>query len=127
MYLYSYSSLQYNIERKQRSGIDTIKYHNCFRKVIKTQESIKHKKVFYQQVTSRLQKTDTTALQRQTENTNNKVRSRAKIRNRCNQAPHLTQDTNEKVTTSQLDITNESQEVSPFPAGDHKASSNRRS
>ena len=26
--------------------------------------------------------------------------------------PHLTQDTNGKVTTSQLDITNESQEVS---------------
>ena len=49
-----------------------------------------------------------------------------KIRNRYNQAPHLTQDTNGKVTTSQLDITNESQEVSPFPAGDHKASINRR-
>ena len=31
-----------------------------------------------------------------------------------------------KVTTSQLDFTNESQEVSPFPAGDHKASINRR-
>ena len=46
-----------------------------------------------------------------------KVRNRAKIRNRYNQAPHLTQDTNEKVTTSQLDISNESQEVSPFPAG----------
>ena len=29
-------------------------------------------------------------------------------------SPHLTQDTNWKVTTSQLDITNESQEVSPF-------------
>ena len=39
----------------------------------------------------------------------------AKIRNRYTQAPHLTQDTNGKVTTSQLDITNESQEVSPFP------------
>ena len=48
------------------------------------------------------------------------VRKRAKIRNRYNQAPHLTQDTNGKVTTSQIDITNESQEVSPFPAGDHK-------
>ena len=46
--------------------------------------------------------------------------------NRHNQAPHLTQDTNEKVTTSQLDITNESQDVSPFPAGDHKASINIR-
>ena len=55
-----------------------------------------------------------------------KVRKLAKIRNRYNQAPHLTQDTNEKVTTSQLDITNESQEVSLFPAGDHKASINRR-
>ena len=52
----------------------------------------------------------------------NKLRKRAKVRNRYNQAPHLTQDTNGKVTNSQLDITNESQEVSPFPAGDHKAS-----
>ena len=54
------------------------------------------------------------------------VRKGAKIRKRYNQAPHLTQDTNEKVTTSQLDITNESQEVSPFRAGDHKASINRK-
>ena len=46
-----------------------------------------------------------------------KVRKRAKIRNRYNQAPHLTKDTIGKVATSQLDITNESQEVSPFPAG----------
>ena len=44
----------------------------------------------------------------------------AKIRNRYNQVLHLTQDTNGKVTNSQLDTTNESQEVSPFPAGDHK-------
>ena len=56
-----------------------------------------------------------------------KVRKRAKIRNRYNQAPHQIQDTNGKVTKSQLDITNEIiQEVSPFPAGDHKASTNRR-
>ena len=34
--------------------------------------------------------------------------------NRYNQAPHLAQDTNGKVTASQLDITNESQEISPF-------------
>ena len=33
---------------------------------------------------------------------------------------------NVKVKASQLDITNESQEVSPFTAGDHKASTNRR-
>ena len=37
------------------------------------------------------------------------VRKRTKIRNRYNLAPHLTQDTNGKVITSQLDITNESQ------------------
>ena len=50
----------------------------------------------------------------------------AKIRNRYHQVPHQTQDTNGKVTNSQLDNTNESQEVSPFPAGDHKAYINRR-
>ena len=33
------------------------------------------------------------------------------IRNRYNQAPHLTQDTNGKVTTSQLEITNESHDT----------------
>ena len=46
-----------------------------------------------------------------------KVSKGAKIRNRYNQVPHLTQDTNGKVTNLQLDSTNESQEVSPFPAG----------
>ena len=50
----------------------------------------------------------------------------AKIRNRYYQVPHLTQDTNGKVTNSHLDTTNESQEVSLFPAGDHKAHINRR-
>ena len=50
-----------------------------------------------------------------------KVSKGANIKNRYNQVPHLTQDTNGKVTNSQLDTTNESQEVSPFPAGDHKA------
>ena len=55
-----------------------------------------------------------------------KVSKGAKIRNRYNQVPHLTQDTNGKVTNSQLDTTNETQEVSPFPAGDHKAHINRR-
>ena len=54
-----------------------------------------------------------------------KVSKGAKIRNRYNQVPHLTQDTNGKVTNLQLDTTNESQEVSPFPAGDHKAHINR--
>ena len=54
-----------------------------------------------------------------------KVRKRAKIRNVYNQAPHLTQNTNGNETTSQLDISNKSQEVSSFPAGDHKVSINR--
>ena len=56
-----------------------------------------------------------------------KVSKGAKIRNRYNQVLHLNQDTDGKVTNSQLDTTNESQEVSPFPAGDHKAHINRRS
>ena len=55
-----------------------------------------------------------------------KVSKGSKIRNRYNQVPHLTQDSNGKVTNSQLDTTNKSQEVSPFPAGDHKAHINRR-
>ena len=45
-----------------------------------------------------------------------KVSKGAKIRNQYNQVPHLTQDTNGKGTNSQLDTTNESQEVSPFPS-----------
>ena len=56
-----------------------------------------------------------------------KVSKGAKIRKRYNQVPHLTQDTNGKVLNSQLNTTNESQEVSPFPAGDHRAHINRRS
>ena len=55
-----------------------------------------------------------------------KVSKGAKIGNRYNQVPHLTHGTNGKVTNSQLDTTNDSQEVSPFPAGDHKAHINRR-
>ena len=45
-----------------------------------------------------------------------KVSKGIKIRNRYSQVPHLTQDTNGKVTNSQLYTTSESQEVSPFPA-----------
>ena len=55
-----------------------------------------------------------------------KVSKGAKIRNRYNQVPYLTDDTNWKETNPQLDTTNESQEVSPFPTGDHKAHINRR-
>ena len=45
---------------------------------------------------------------------------------RCfNQVPHLTQDTNVKVTNLQLYTTIENKEVNPFPAGDYKAKVNR--
>ena len=47
---------------------------------------------------------------------NSKVSKGAKIRNRYNQVQDLTQDTNGKMTNSQLDTTNENKEVSPFPA-----------
>ena len=50
-----------------------------------------------------------------------KVSKGEKIRIRYNQVPNLTQDTNGNVTNSQLDTTNENQEDSPFPVGDHKA------
>ena len=50
----------------------------------------------------------------------------AKIRNRYNEVPNLIQDTNGIVTNSQLDITNESQEVDHFPADDHKGTIIRR-
>ena len=53
------------------------------------------------------------------------VRKAAKIRKRYNQVPHLTQDTIWKSNKNTINITNKSQEVSPFPAGDHKAAMNR--
>ena len=55
-----------------------------------------------------------------------KVRKEAEIRKRYNQVPHLTQDTTGESNKIQKHITNKSQEVSPFPAGDHKAAMNRR-
>ena len=48
-----------------------------------------------------------------------------KIRNRYNQVPHLTQDNTCESDKYTIYITNESQEVSSFPAGDHKAAMNR--
>ena len=56
-----------------------------------------------------------------------KVRKRANIMNRWKEGKNQESiQSNWKVITSQLDITNESQEVSPFQARDHKASINRR-
>ena len=56
-----------------------------------------------------------------------KVRKKAKIRNEYNQVPHLTQDTTwESDKNTRKHLIQESQEVSPFPAGDHKAATNRQ-
>ena len=55
-----------------------------------------------------------------------KVRKAAKIRNRYNQVPHLTQDTTWESDKTHLNTTHKSQEVSPFQAGDHKAAMDRR-
>ena len=52
------------------------------------------------------------------------VSKEAKIRNRYNQVPHLTQDTTRESDKTIKQHTQESQEVSPFPAGDHKAAMN---
>ena len=54
-----------------------------------------------------------------------KERKAAKIRIRYNQIPHLTQDTTWESDETQFYITNKSQEVSPFPVGDHMAATNR--
>ena len=54
-----------------------------------------------------------------------KVSKGAKIRNQYNQVTDLNKDTNWKVTNSQLDTINESQEVSPLLAGDYKVQINR--
>ena len=53
---------------------------------------------------------------------NKKVSKKAKIRNRYNQVPHLTQDTTWKSDINTIKHhKQESQEASPFPAGDHRA------
>ena len=55
-----------------------------------------------------------------------KERKTARIRNRYNQVPHLSQDTKWESNNFTINITNKSQEVSPFPSGDHKAAMNGR-
>ena len=47
-----------------------------------------------------------------------KVRKTARIRNRI---PHMSQDTKWESNKITINITNKSQEVSPFPSGDHTA------
>ena len=61
------------------------------------------------------------------ENTScNKVSKKAQIRNRYNQVPYLTKDTTWESDKTQKHHTQESQEASPFAAGDHKAAMNRQ-
>ena len=55
-----------------------------------------------------------------------KVRKAAKIWKQYNQVPHLTQDTTWESNKNTINITNKSQEVSPFPADDRMAAMNRR-
>ena len=54
-----------------------------------------------------------------------KVRKTSKVRKRYNKVPHLTQDTTWESNQNTINSTNKSQEVSPFPAGEHKAAMNR--
>ena len=55
-----------------------------------------------------------------------KVRKKATIRNQFSHVPHLTQDTEwESDKNTRKHHVQESQEVSPFPTGDHKAATNR--
>ena len=55
-----------------------------------------------------------------------KVRKKAHVRNRYNQVPHLTQDTTlESNKNTRNHHTQVSQEISPFPTGDHKAAMNK--
>ena len=55
-----------------------------------------------------------------------KVSKVAKIRNRYNQVPHLTQDTNGKVANSQKTPQTRAKRSALSPAGDHEAHINRR-
>ena len=55
-----------------------------------------------------------------------KIRYKPTIPMKYNQIPHLTQDTNGKSDNLTIRHHKQSQEVSIFPACDHKASTNRR-
>ena len=56
-----------------------------------------------------------------------KLSKKVKIRYRYNEASHLTQDTTwESDKNTRKHHIQEGQEVSPFPAGDHKAAMNRQ-
>ena len=54
-----------------------------------------------------------------------KVRKTARIKNRYNQEPHMSQDTKWDSNKITINITNKSQAVSHFPSRDDKAAMNR--
>ena len=55
------------------------------------------------------------------------VKKKTKIRNRYIQVPHFNQDSIwQSNKNTRKNHTTESQEVSPFPAGNHKAARNRQ-
>ena len=53
-------------------------------------------------------------------------KSKKDSKDQDNQVPHLSQDTKWETNKITINITNKSQEVSPFPSGDIKAAMNRR-
>ena len=55
-----------------------------------------------------------------------KVRKTAMVINLYDQEPHLSQNTKWESNKITINITNNSQRVSPFPIGDHKAAVNGR-
>ena len=54
------------------------------------------------------------------------VRKTARIKNRYNQVPHLSQNTKWESNKITINTTNKSQKATPFPLDDHKAVTNRR-
>ena len=55
-----------------------------------------------------------------------KLRKTARIRNRYNQVPHLSQDTKRESNKITINIKNRIKEVSPYHSDNHKAVMNRR-
>ena len=54
-----------------------------------------------------------------------KISKTSMIRKEYNQVPHLTQDTTWESNRTTINITNKSQDVSPYSAGDYKAINRR--
>ena len=63
---------------------------------------------------------------RDTQAGSNESKKGGKVQESIQSIPHLTQDTTWESEKSTINITNKSQDFSPFPAGDHKAAINSR-